>query len=212
MTVIDQINGPTMPQAASGPGPGRRPTIFVSTTKRPVWRRFWIAAGQARRRISRRSGVRRAGRRGAGRGAKDSGGRTDFVASPKSSRSNVPMFPLTHLRGSAAGLFLFLLLPAAAAQPFVYGMNEKGRLSINNTLLDSLPGDFDPDSLPIQDPEDAWLDLAVDGADRFALRLDGRIFKNGALYSNSLPFAFGSPNTDFWDAISVTPTTVLAMR
>ncbi|HKB15872.1 MAG TPA: hypothetical protein VKF62_07390, partial [Planctomycetota bacterium] len=122
------------------------------------------------------------------------------------------MFPLTHLRGSAAGLFLFLLLPAAAAQPFVYGMNEKGRLSINNTLLDSLPGDFDPDSLPIQDPEDAWFDLVVTGADRFSLRLDGRIFKNGVLYSNSLPFAFSSPNTDFWTSLSVTPTAVLALR
>ncbi len=123
------------------------------------------------------------------------------------------MFPLRHLRGSCAALLLFLGLPAAvAAQPFVYALNEKGRLSINNTLLDSLPGDFDPDSLPIEAPEDAWFDLVVNGADRFSLRLDGRIFKNGLVLTNSLPFEFSSPNTDFWTALSVTPTAVLALR
>jgi putative Ig domain-containing protein len=52
----------------------------------------------------------------------------------------------------------------------------------------------------------------VNGADRLSLRLDGRIFKNGVLFSSSLPFSFSSPNTDFWTSLSVTPTTVLALR
>ncbi|HKB16798.1 MAG TPA: hypothetical protein VKF62_12085, partial [Planctomycetota bacterium] len=50
------------------------------------------------------------------------------------------------------------------------------------------------------------------GADRLSLRLDGRIFKNGVLFSSSLPFSFSSPNTDFWTSLSVTPTAVLALR
>ncbi len=123
------------------------------------------------------------------------------------------MFPLRHPRAACAALLLFPVLPAAAsAQPFVYALNETGRLSINDTLLDSLPGDFDPDSLPVEDPEDAWFDLVVNGADRHSLRLDGRIFKNGALLYNTLPFSFSSSDTDFWTALSVTPTAVLALR
>ncbi len=119
------------------------------------------------------------------------------------------MFPLRHLRGSCAALLLLAFPAAVAAQPFVYAMNETGRLSINNTLLDSLPGDFDPGP-PIEDPEDAWFDLVVTGADRHALRLDGRIYKNGALLYNTLPFSDSS--SDFWTTLSVTPTAVLALR
>src|SRR5881397_3363042 len=101
---------------------------------------------------------------------------------------------------------------AAFAQPLVYALNEKGRLSINGTLLDSLPGHFDPSFTPPQNPKDAWIDLDVLGADRYALRLDGRIFKNGSVFSTSLPFAFGFPTTFFWTSLSVTPTHVFALR
>ncbi|HET6201405.1 MAG TPA: Ig domain-containing protein [Planctomycetota bacterium] len=121
---------------------------------------------------------------------------------------------MLHLKPSRAALPPLLVLGlagAALAQPFVYAVNEKGKLLINGTLLDSLPGNFDPGP-PSMHPEDAWIDASVLGADRFALRLDGRIFKNGTVLTSSLPFAFGFPVTFFWGSLSVTPTAVYALR
>ena len=57
-------------------------------------------------------------------------------------------------------------LASSADAQSLYTLNEKGRLSVNATLLDSLPGS-------------KWLDLVVDGPDRYAIRNNGRVYKNG---------------------------------
>jgi hypothetical protein len=74
-------------------------------------------------------------------------------------------------------LALLLLLAAAAPAQFVYGLNVHGKLTLNGTVLDSLPTSFDPD-VPTTSLE-RWWDLGVHGPDRFAMRLDGRVQKNG---------------------------------
>ena len=52
------------------------------------------------------------------------------------------------------------------ADPALYALNKNGTLTLNATLLDSLPGS-------------KWVSLVVDGSDRYALRDDGLVFKNG---------------------------------
>jgi hypothetical protein len=75
-------------------------------------------------------------------------------------------------------LALALVLAApAAAQQFLYGINMAGKLTVNGTVLDTLPTEFDEDSG--QNPFERWFGLAVSGPDRYALRLDGRVHKNG---------------------------------
>jgi hypothetical protein len=60
-----------------------------------------------------------------------------------------------------------LLTPALDAQTVaLYSLNEKGRLSLNATLLDSLPGS-------------KWVSLLVVGSDRYALKENGLVYKNG---------------------------------
>ena len=75
-------------------------------------------------------------------------------------------------------LALVLLLAAAGRAQFVYGLNIQGKLTLNGTVLDSLPSGFDPSTNA--NPTERWWDLEVVGADRYALRLDGRVQKNGA--------------------------------
>ena len=77
---------------------------------------------------------------------------------------------------------LFLLLstpPLTLAQPFVYGLNQTGKLSVNGTILDNLKTDFaENDGSPVN-LEQRWEDLVIDGADRYALRRDGLVALNG---------------------------------
>jgi hypothetical protein len=75
-------------------------------------------------------------------------------------------------------LALLLALAApAAAQDFIYALNIHGKLSINGTVLDSMPSGFDAGTGEGQ--FETWTALAVSGPDRFALRRDGRLYKNG---------------------------------
>jgi hypothetical protein len=68
--------------------------------------------------------------------------------------------------GLALGGLALAALPAAAQTPALYALNKNGTLTLNATLLDSLPGS-------------KWVSLVVDGSDRYALRDDGLVFKNG---------------------------------
>ncbi len=79
------------------------------------------------------------------------------------------------------GLSMALAIPAIAQDDFLYALNEKGTLTANATVLDKLPGKVtsDPDTFG-----EVWWKLLIDGSDRFALRLDGRIQKNGAVFDN----------------------------
>ncbi len=86
-------------------------------------------------------------------------------------------------------LALVFLLAAAASSQFIYGLNESGKLTLNGTVLDSLPSNFDPDTGSFQ--LEKWAALAVHGPDRYALRLDGRVQKNGTKLFQLL--ALGTP-------------------
>jgi len=77
-----------------------------------------------------------------------------------------------------AGVTGLLLLPALAAQPYRYGLADKGRVVVDGVLLDKLPSNYDPDDG--DDFQQRWLDLFVTGADRWVVRLDGVVFHNGA--------------------------------
>jgi len=67
-----------------------------------------------------------------------------------------------------AGLAVLALAapPVGAQTPALYALNKNGTLTLNATLIDSLPGS-------------KWVSLVVDGSDRYALRDDGLVFKNG---------------------------------
>ncbi len=58
---------------------------------------------------------------------------------------------------------------AAGDSPFVYALNETGRLSLKVTPLEVLP----------KGTQYRFVDLAAVGSDRYALRVDGRVFRNG---------------------------------
>ena len=69
--------------------------------------------------------------------------------------------------GLALGCVALAAAPAAAQQPALYSLNTNGTLCVNATVIDSLPGS-------------KWIALIVDGPDRYALRDDGLVYKNGA--------------------------------
>ncbi len=70
---------------------------------------------------------------------------------------------------------------AAAQVDFLYTLNEFGQAAVNGTKLDALPSKFDPDKASDPKLDQRWWDMVIKGEDRYALRLDGRIEKNGAL-------------------------------
>ncbi len=55
---------------------------------------------------------------------------------------------------------------AAAQAPELYALNSSGLLTVNATKIDDLSGS-------------GWVGLAVDGADRYAIKTDGTVDKNG---------------------------------
>ena len=66
----------------------------------------------------------------------------------------------------AIALTTCLVQGAVAQTAALYALNDSGRLTLNATVLDSLSGS-------------TWVDLLVDGSDRYALRDDGRVDMNG---------------------------------
>lgn len=96
------------------------------------------------------------------------------------------MSPLSNrnaVRAAAAALGLASLCAvrgvAAEGDVYVYGLNLDGKLSVNGTVIDDNPGDFDFDGDDFDHVEDAYVGLAVEGSDRYALRQDGLVRKNG---------------------------------
>jgi hypothetical protein len=97
-------------------------------------------------------------------------------------------------------LALVLLLAAAAPAQFIYGLNIHGKLTLNGTLLDSLPSAFDASNG--MSPLERWWDLGIHGPDRIAMRLDGRVQKNGTKLFE-LPVAIGSNAIFAWVSLVV---------
>ncbi len=97
--------------------------------------------------------------------------------------------------------------PPLAAQEttsYVYSLNQHGKVSVNGVRIESLPGSFDvhddgDDGDAIEDGDERWWDMAVLGSDRFMLRRDGRVQKNGKKLVK-LPKSTGDP----WVSIIVT--------
>ncbi|MBM3985518.1 MAG: hypothetical protein FJ296_07510 [Planctomycetes bacterium] len=111
---------------------------------------------------------------------------------------------------SVRTLALCLALAApAAGQEFLYGLNVHGKLTVNGTVLDSLPTDFDPDTGQFDVQQ--WLALDVVGPDRHALRYDGRLHLNG---KKTQQFAMGLDGTTLygWRSLDATDNAVHLLR
>jgi len=107
----------------------------------------------------------------------------------------------------AAGLAaLWLAAPPAPGQQFLYVLNEAGQVTVNATLLEKLPGQFNPAVATTFGQ--AWWDIAVDGSDRYALRLDGKVQRNGEPLES---FEFTSP-ADVWASLALMDGHVWALR
>ncbi len=132
-------------------------------------------------------------------------------------------------------LALALLLPCAAAQS-LYGQSEESECFWNGTLLDNLPGHFEIDSggsyffvvwnsggfdplttggLTIFYSSSSgdgvyqrYVDFAAVGEDRYTLRFDGKLFRNGAKLVELFSL-YGSPG---WIALDVYDLTAVALR
>ncbi|HEX5010823.1 MAG TPA: hypothetical protein VFY71_10505 [Planctomycetota bacterium] len=104
---------------------------------------------------------------------------------------------------------LLALAAPAAAQDFIYALNLHGKLSINGTVLDSMPSSFD--SSTGEGEFETWTALAVAGPDRFALRRDGKLFKNGKkLYQFNM--ATDGFNIFTWHGLAASVNAVHALR
>jgi hypothetical protein len=94
-----------------------------------------------------------------------------------------PVSPRTAVRFAAVALAVACLSSvrgdAAVDGVYVYGMNLFGKLSVNGTIIDDQPGNFEVDDDDVDGIEDAWTGLAVEGSDRYSLQFDGLIRKNG---------------------------------
>jgi putative Ig domain-containing protein len=94
-----------------------------------------------------------------------------------------PLSPRSAVRAAAAALGLATVCAvrgvAAEGDPYVYTLNNYGKLSVNGTVIDDLPGAFDFDGDDVDHLDEAWVGLAVEGSDRYALRYDGLVRKNG---------------------------------
>jgi len=108
-------------------------------------------------------------------------------------------------------LALLLALSAPATAQYLYALNIHGKLTINGTVLDSLPTEFDPDTG--QFDTQLWAAFDVEGPDRHALRYDGRLQSNGKK-AGDFPMAIdtGTGTLYGWSLIDATPNGVHMLR
>ena len=94
-----------------------------------------------------------------------------------------PLSLRTTVRAAAAALGLATLCAVrgvgAEGGIYVYALNNYGKLSVDGTVIDDLPGGFDFDGDDVDHLEEAWTGLVVQGQDRWALRYDGLVWKSG---------------------------------
>lgn len=114
-------------------------------------------------------------------------------------------------------LALLLALAASAAGQYLYALNQNGKLTVNGTVLDSLPTEFNEDTGT--NSFERWLafDVADDTtngvSNRHALRFDGRLQTNG---KKAAEFNMGlDGSTGFiygWPLVDATPNAVHLLR
>ncbi|GJM21642.1 MAG: hypothetical protein DHS20C15_15570 [Planctomycetota bacterium] len=102
------------------------------------------------------------------------------------------------------------LAPAAVSQSFLYALNERGKLSVDGTVLETLPGKFTPADEQDPNGEHRWTAIAAHGPDRYSLRVDGLMQLNGEKFAN-LPFTLLVTDTPFWLQLDVTDDGVFAL-
>ena len=93
-------------------------------------------------------------------------------------------------RPLAAAALLLLATPLGAdPTEYLYAVNLSGKLTVNGTVLEELPGAFEVTDSGLKAPDDAWVALEVRGPDRYSLRYDGVVRVNGKkrfdLYTNA---------------------------
>lgn len=93
------------------------------------------------------------------------------------------------------------------ADVFVYSLNLKGKLSVNGTVLDALKTGFDDD--PQANPEQRYGELLISGSDRYALRRDGEVYKNGKKIF-SLPY--NAVDNAEWLTLALLGSNVYSLR
>jgi hypothetical protein len=104
-------------------------------------------------------------------------------------------------------LWAACLVGEASAQEILYGLTDAGKLCLNGTVLDSLPTDFESGS--DANGQQRWVELIVKGSDRYVLRRDGLLFKNGRkLYT--LLYEPAAPAE--WVSLAVDGASVYAIR
>jgi hypothetical protein len=100
-----------------------------------------------------------------------------------------------------------LALPAAAAG-YLYGINATGKTTVNGSQIDNLPSDYDID-YPFYDTKEAWRDIVVVDGDRYALRGNGLVMRNGEkLWS----LDFDSDSAWFWTELEEWDGNFYALR
>ena len=101
-----------------------------------------------------------------------------------------------------------LIGPQLPAEVYLYGLNAVGKTFINGNQVDRLPGDFDTD-YPGYNTEESWADLLVDGSDRYALRRDGVLAKNGVKVAK---FPYDDDDGWYWTSMAIDTGTIFAIK
>jgi hypothetical protein len=121
------------------------------------------------------------------------------------------------LRGLAVvALLLGTCLPAAG-QTWVTALSEQGRISINGKFVEKLRSSFKTKTTKflfaktktVVNSRQRWWELTVDGTERYAIRQDGRVSKNGVRIHE---LNFGGLANNRWVGLAVAESGLWMLR